>query len=112
MFNIKCLFDYQAPGQLSVPPYNYTEVSMNDPNRLLVQHEIKQTANNQCICDMVLSEQELDFKRASKVINYINQLYPFLSSKIVYDEKAKWMRYSGGPSKCFFELGRRMKFII
>ncbi|CAL6045513.1 Conserved_hypothetical protein [Hexamita inflata] len=93
MFNIKCLFDYQAPGQLSIPPYNYTEVSMNDPNRLLVQHEIKQTANNQCICDMVLSEQELDFKRASKVINYINQLYPFLSSKIVYDEKAKWMRY-------------------
>ncbi|CAL6077957.1 Hypothetical_protein [Hexamita inflata] len=26
----------------------------------------------------------------------------------------KWLActYSGGPSKCFFELGRRMKFII
>ncbi|CAL6053414.1 Conserved_hypothetical protein [Hexamita inflata] len=93
MFNIKCLFDYQTPNQISVPPYKYTEVSLNNPNRLLVQHEIKQTANNQCICEMVLSDQELDFKRASKVINYINWLYPFLSSKIVYDESVKWMRY-------------------
>ncbi|CAL5997733.1 Alcohol_dehydrogenase [Hexamita inflata] len=34
----------------------------------------------------------------------------------LFDESVKssqiWECYSGGPSKCFFELGRRMKFII
>ncbi|CAL6108522.1 Hypothetical_protein [Hexamita inflata] len=28
------------------------------------------------------------------------------------DKRVQQYQYSGGPSKCFFELGRRMKFII
>ncbi|CAL6075840.1 Hypothetical_protein [Hexamita inflata] len=32
--------------------------------------------------------------------------------KVLHDEMITKFCYSGGPSKCFFELGRRMKFII
>ncbi|CAL6050606.1 Conserved_hypothetical protein [Hexamita inflata] len=93
MYSVKTLFDYQPSDKISQPPYSYSDISINDPNRLLIQHEIKQTSNNLCICDMALSETLLDFCRASKVINYIHHLYPFLSTSIVYDEKLQWMRY-------------------
>ncbi|CAL6052846.1 Hypothetical_protein [Hexamita inflata] len=33
-------------------------------------------------------------------------------SIIFQKQQQNYLSYSGGPSKCFFELGRRMKFII
>ncbi|CAL6049752.1 Hypothetical_protein [Hexamita inflata] len=38
-------------------------------------------------------------------------VYGLCGTAIQYSENVNGM-YSGGPSKCFFELGRRMKFII
>lgn len=37
--------------------------------------------------------EHLDFKRAEQVINYLQLVYPFFSSAVVFDEELKWLRY-------------------
>ncbi|CAL6050984.1 Hypothetical_protein [Hexamita inflata] len=58
------------------------------------------------------SSDQLDYSEISDIQKYAVTIKESLIQFLVYNLKISHEQYSGGPSKCFFELGRRMKFII
>ncbi|CAL6086639.1 Hypothetical_protein [Hexamita inflata] len=91
-------------------------------NMLREEHELKKNQQEpRRIPDLKEKLEELKTEYSKNYDKYID-----VQSKIqllkrlgLYDgqstdelQKSQNEFYSGGPSKCFFELGRRMKFII
>ncbi|CAL6043275.1 Hypothetical_protein [Hexamita inflata] len=80
---------------------------------------IKQVSANEYAWKMFVKINEmqisnLNSKLLDKIIVQIDQLFTWDTKNQKVDEIYInfIQQYSGGPSKCFFELGRRMKFII
>ncbi|CAL6013298.1 Conserved_hypothetical protein [Hexamita inflata] len=101
MFPVACLYDYSAKDAIMTHPFQQQQVKLDDPNRLLTSSEVKQSTRNMTICEFGVSEIYLDLERASKVINFIMELYPFFSYGVKYDENVKWMRYVEQPVQKF-----------
>ncbi|CAL6011265.1 Hypothetical_protein [Hexamita inflata] len=58
---------------------------------------------------IITFEQEFCLNKYQKLHYQVDKVYLRVQTSII---EIRVQRYSGGPSKCFFELGRRMKFII
>ncbi|CAL6056586.1 Conserved_hypothetical protein [Hexamita inflata] len=101
MYNIPNLFDYYPKDKPATPTFKLSDISLDNPNRVLSTHEVKQNSRNLTIQDFGLCETEFDFERANKVINYLMKLYPFLSCGIKYDEDIKWIRYDEQPLQMY-----------
>ncbi|CAL6111873.1 Hypothetical_protein [Hexamita inflata] len=66
-----------------------------------------------CYRILTQSVNRLFQSRAVMAVKLVQLRQKLQCSAVFYRQMKKESKlYSGGPSKCFFELGRRMKFII
>ncbi|CAL5991316.1 Conserved_hypothetical protein [Hexamita inflata] len=93
MFTVDNLYDHISKDVSAYPPFSIGDITLENPARFLTTHEVKQTTRNQTICEIGLVEEDLDLERASKAVNHLMHLYPFLSYGVQFDAEHKWMRY-------------------
>ncbi|CAL6078730.1 Transmembrane_domain-containing protein [Hexamita inflata] len=116
-YNVQQLMQYQqfknryVEGQVGTIDGNddYCIIDHYSPNNRMMQQTYKHDVQ------VVVVKQKISGQRIN-LLNQQNNIYQqfgideeqFINAKIQLMND----NYSGGPSKCFFELGRRMKFII
>ncbi|CAL6012421.1 Conserved_hypothetical protein [Hexamita inflata] len=93
MFTVDNLYDHVSKDVPTYPPFSIGDITLENPARFLTTHEVKQTTRNQTICEIGLVEENLDLERASRAVNHLMHLYPFLSYGVQFDAEHKWMRY-------------------
>ncbi|CAL6104855.1 Conserved_hypothetical protein [Hexamita inflata] len=93
MYNVECLFDHHPVDQVAIANFDISEININNPERPFTSLEMKQTSRNMAVGDLGFVEEDIDFGRATLVINYLMQMYPFFSYGVQYDQKLHWMRY-------------------
>jgi len=86
---------FELFGVESVEPnFDFSEFDINNPHRPLTSPEIRQyTMQQNIVCIGFLDDEKTDLGRLTECVNYIMQIYPFLSGGIEYDPKINWMRY-------------------
>ncbi|CAL6096056.1 Metal-dependent_phosphoesterase [Hexamita inflata] len=108
MDSIEIVKDVQIPSSMTfIPGIELTTRSnlLDDADFHLVLL-FPQLSKGQFKCRQIINRQKF---------NNLNLLLQ--GNLYVREQRMRWLiehlkTYSGGPSKCFFELGRRMKFII
>ncbi|CAL6030522.1 Conserved_hypothetical protein [Hexamita inflata] len=103
--NVQFSFSILVPSQQYSQMINSVILRKTYLSNLFLQINCKQVIYKTIITKVI----PVKSRNASKLISRLNSV---ANSQNQSESNFISMSYSGGPSKCFFELGRRMKFII
>ena len=88
------IFDHYPADKQVVPPFPFDTFKYDDLHRPLTGKEVMYCKYQMSIVAPLFLEQKIDIVKAQTTVLYLYKMYPFLISKIVWDDDLKWYRFA------------------